>query len=88
MRSIPYSKATAIVSTVAAASVILGSCAYFNTLYNARKIYAEAEEMRKERGGEVDRNVSGKYDEVIKKCSMIIKNYPNSRWVDDAQLPK
>ncbi len=72
------------IAAVLAAAVMLGSCAYFNTLYNARKIYGEAEESRKAKGEEVDRSLKEKYDEVIIKCGKIIRDYPDSRWVDDA----
>ena len=50
-------KTIILVAVVLATAVLLGSCAYFNTLYNAKKIYGEAEEMREDRGGEVDRNL-------------------------------
>ena len=77
-------KTIVLIAAVLAAAVLLGSCAYFNTLYNARKIYGEAEEMREDRDGEVDRNLKEKYDEVITKCGKVIRDYPDSKWVDDA----
>ncbi len=73
-----------MIAVVLAAAVMLGSCVYFNTLYNARKIYGEAEELREDRDGEVDRNLEEKYGEVIIKCGKIIRDYPDSKWVDDA----
>ncbi len=60
------------------------SCAYFNTLYNARKIYNEAEETRAKGGSE--RALQDKYADVIKKCAQVVVSYPNSRWVDDAMF--
>ena len=63
-------------------SVSFSSCAYFNTLYNARKIFREAEDTRVQ--GASDRQLRDKYQEVIKKCSKVVRDYPNSRWVDDA----
>lgn len=77
-------KTIILVAVVLAAAVTLGSCAYFNTLYNAKKIYGEAEEMRGDRDGDVDRNLKEKYDEVITKCGKVIRDYPDSKWVDDA----
>jgi len=60
-----------------------GSCAYFNTLYNARRIYREAEEKREEgTGGE--REMRDSYKEVVTKCAKVVRDYPDSRWVDDA----
>jgi TolA-binding protein len=59
-----------------------GSCAYFNTLYNARRIYREAEE-RRETGG-TERELRERYKEVVTKCATVVRDYPSSRWVDDA----
>jgi TolA-binding protein len=77
-------KTITLITVVIAAAAMLGSCAYFNTLYNARKTYGEAEKLRENKEGEVDRNLKEKYNEVITKCSNIIRDYPNSKWVDDA----
>ena len=65
-------KTIAPIAAVLAVAVMLGSCVYFNTLYNARK------------GGEVDRNLKEKYGEVITKCAKIVRDNPDSKWVDDA----
>ncbi len=59
------------------------SCAYFNTLYNARRIYREAEE-RREAGTGGEREMRDSYKEVVTKCAKVVRDYPNSRWVDDA----
>ncbi len=61
----------------------LPSCAYFNTLYNARRIYREAEKTQgqEEAGGRGQRD---KYKDVVKKCAQMIQDFPKSRWVDDA----
>ena len=72
------------IAAVLAAVLLLGSCAYFNTLYNARKEFSKAEETRESRDGEVDRGLKDKYGEVITKCGKVIRDYPDSRWVDDA----
>jgi TolA-binding protein len=58
------------------------SCAYFNTLYNARKIYNQAEKNRIERGE--SRALNDQYNKVVEKCSKLIRDYPDSKWVDDA----
>ncbi|UCF04290.1 MAG: tetratricopeptide repeat protein [bacterium] len=68
----------ALVATVTA---YLYSCAYFNTLYNARKIFKEAEQIREQGGSE--RELKDKYKEVVKKTAKMVSEYPNSRWVDD-----
>jgi TolA-binding protein len=72
--------------TIAVASLVLGasfnSCAYFNTLYNARKLYKEAEKAGEKGGGGKEQRE--KYKHVIEKCAQLIQDYPKSRWVDDA----
>lgn len=72
--------------TVALVSVFVAlfvhSCAYYNTLYNARRIYGEAEVQREESGS--GRQLRDKYGEVVKKCANLISGYPDSRWIDDA----
>jgi len=65
----------------------LHSCVYFNTMYNARRIYSEAEEAREESvrtGVEPSRALKDKYKDVIFKCSKILRDSPESSWVDDA----
>lgn len=71
-----------ILLTLMALSVLFYSCAYFNTLYNARRAYKEAEESRAT--GSESRQLKDKYQDVVKKCANLLSDYPNSRWVDDA----
>ncbi len=70
---------------MAAALSISSGCVYFNTFYNARKAFNEAESARKEslsKGREtVQRN---KYDVAVEKSLKVIEEYPNSSWYDDA----
>ena len=70
-------------------AVLLGTalgagCAYFNTLYNAKRIYREAQETPRAKDGTVSRAEKDKYDEVIVKCETLIQTYPTSKYVDDA----
>jgi len=60
------------------------SCAYFNTLYNAKKLYKQAEDLRGKTTNE--REIRDKYKEVIKKCATLITTYPKSRYVPDAMF--
>jgi len=55
-------------------------------LYNARKNYEKAQEIPIPKDGQVSRQAINLYDEVIKKCEMVIATYPTSKWVDDAIL--
>jgi TolA-binding protein len=79
-RSIGAVRILAVAALLAAAS--MSSCAYFNTLYNARKIFREAEKASGKEGG--GREQRDKYRQVVKKCSQMIADHPKSRWVDDA----
>jgi tetratricopeptide (TPR) repeat protein len=84
--------------------VIINGCStyqsvtgYFNTYYNAQKLFNEAE---RELQGKTKRNAdssyfveyqpsaqtTAKFDKVIEKCSKIIQLHPQSNLVDDALL--
>ncbi|MBI4810888.1 MAG: tetratricopeptide repeat protein, partial [Ignavibacteriales bacterium] len=68
---------------------------YFNTYYNAKKFFDEAErEIEKTPQKDRDTNyfpayniskgIEDKLDKVIEKCSKLIQLYPQSSWVEDA----
>ena len=70
---------------------------YFNTFYNAKKFFSDAEkEMRQAPQKDLDTNyfaafsvptpTQAKFDKVVEKCSKLIQFYPASTWVDDAIL--
>jgi TolA-binding protein len=70
---------------------------YFNTYYNARKLFDEAvgdvrTQTAKDRDTNyfvravVPQNTQDKFDKVIEKGSKLIQFYPKSKWVDDAIL--
>lgn len=61
-------------------------CAYFNTFYNAKRLYAEAQEIPRSREGTASSSTKDKYDKVIAKCEAVIASYPDSKHVDDAIL--
>jgi len=71
--------------------------AYFNTYYNARRLFDEAVgELRQQPAKDRDtnyfaaytvpQNIQDKFDKVIEKCSKLIQFYPKSSYVDDAIL--
>ena len=66
-------------------ALLCNGCVYFNKLYNARKLYRQAEEMPR-RDGEVSRTALESYGKVIEKCERLITKHPDSSWVDDAVL--
>ncbi|MEO5509473.1 MAG: hypothetical protein ABIV28_01180 [Longimicrobiales bacterium] len=63
--------------------LLLGSCGYFNSLYNAQHRFAEAQrqEALGDRAG-----AYVKYDEAIERAAVTLNRYPESRWADDALL--
>lgn len=60
----------------------LAGCVYYNTFYNAKKAFNEAERTRKDRPG-VRVNTSS-YTKAIEKAIKIVETYPNSKYYDDA----
>lgn len=65
---------------------LLMNCAYYNTFFNAKKEFGEAEEAYKENPPEMGLNSNQKllYEQAIKKASKVIVFHPNSKYVDDA----
>lgn len=59
----------------------IASCGYFNTLYNARREFGEAE--RAASRGEAS-TAQTKYLGAIQKAAKSYRKYPNGRWSDDA----
>ncbi|MFQ5599476.1 MAG: tetratricopeptide repeat protein [Candidatus Krumholzibacteriia bacterium] len=59
----------------------LCGCAYFNTFYNAKQLFKEAERTRTRQGGSA---AAGSYDACIKKCLDLIRYHSKSKYVDDA----
>ncbi|MEE8578169.1 MAG: tetratricopeptide repeat protein [candidate division Zixibacteria bacterium] len=73
-----------IVVLLTLVSVFAGGCVYYNTFFNARKAFNDAEKTRKAgrlRGARI--NVS-LYETAIVKSLKIVKDYPNSSYYDDA----
>ena len=63
------------------------SCAYFNTFYNAKQYFDEAEKIRLEKDGEtIPITAMDKYGKTIKKCQTVLDDHPDSRFVIDATL--
>jgi TolA-binding protein len=61
--------------------MVSASCAYFNTVYNAKNYFREG---RKEVKHDTLVTDSKNFDKAIEKSTAIIVKYPNTRWVDDA----
>ncbi len=74
---------------------LASGCVYYNTFYNARKQYREAERKREEAEnvaatGQKSRQMVFRYRELymraIRKASIILDRHPDSKWVDDSLL--
>ncbi|MFO7896819.1 MAG: tetratricopeptide repeat protein [Candidatus Cloacimonadales bacterium] len=64
----------------------LAGCAYYNTFFNAEVFFEEAQEMELRENGMPSPNAVQKYNKVIKKCGVIITDFPKSEYVDDAVM--
>ena len=62
-------------------TVILSSCGYFNSLYNARRQFAQGQ--RAAERGDVTAAQAG-YTGAIEKAAKSYRKYPDGRWSDDA----
>ncbi len=75
------------VLTLAALVSVAAGCAYYNTFYNAKQYFRQAEEQRlKRRTDRPSQAEIQNYQKAIEKAGKVIQNYPNSRYVDDAIL--
>jgi len=68
-------------------SLLLFSCAYFNTFYNAEKYYKEADRIRLEKSGKaIPLRAIDNYGKTIQKCRVVLSEFPDSKLVNDAIL--
>ncbi len=71
-------------------AMAVAGCAKYNTFFNARKSFNEAEQVREDRlkaGEDISEPTSGQrnlYDGAIKKCQKVLDEYPGSGMTDDA----
>ena len=66
--------------------LLSGGCAYYNTFYNARSSYEEALDYARENPDDPSSHEGFLLDKAVTGAGRVLANYPNSRWVDDAQL--
>ena len=68
-------------------SLLLFSCAYFNTFYNAEKYFQEADRIRLEKAGKsIPLRAIDNYGKTIQKCKVVLTEFPESKLVNDAIL--
>lgn len=69
--------------------LLFSSCAYFNTFYNAKLFFNEAENLRLFNEGEdPTTGTRAHYQKVIDKCNIVIVKYDKSKFIDDAYFLK
>lgn len=89
MISISIKKTFFRLSIVVIALLTFASCVYFNTFYNAKLFFSEAEKMRAASEGEfIGNRITDKYKKAIEKSDIVINNYPDSKYLDDALFLK
>lgn len=66
-------------------AILLCGCTYYNTFYNAKKVFKEGENAQKKAPPD-RRSTVGKtqYEAAIKKASKVLTFHPKSKWADDA----
>ncbi|MCH7948249.1 MAG: hypothetical protein IIC66_10675, partial [candidate division Zixibacteria bacterium] len=78
-------KKTTYLFMVCCLLILSQGCVYFNTFYNGRKAFNEAESARKQsqsRGRQIIQ--SKRYQTAVDKSLKVIENHPNSGYYDDA----
>ncbi|MGQ0720817.1 MAG: TonB family protein [Candidatus Eiseniibacteriota bacterium] len=83
------SRAGRLLGLAAVGGICLSSCAYFNTLYNARLKFAEAQDLARKADPEREKispQEERLYTEAFEKAARVVKFHPESKWVDDALL--
>ncbi|PID29055.1 MAG: hypothetical protein CSB55_03010 [Candidatus Cloacimonadota bacterium] len=69
-------------------TAFLGGCmyAYFNVYYNAEKYYNLAQKEEVNENGRPKSPAIQNYNKAIKKCGIILTEFKDSKWSDDALL--
>lgn len=66
--------------------LLLSSCAYYNTFYNAEQYFKEAVESynKQQDKSKVDFKLRKQFNAAIEKSNKVLLKYPDSKWSDDA----
>ncbi|MCL2064868.1 MAG: tetratricopeptide repeat protein [Candidatus Cloacimonetes bacterium] len=65
-------------------TMLFSSCAYYNTFYNAKQYFESAQSRPLNPQGRPTSQAIEDYNRVLRKCGVILTDFKNSRWVDDA----
>ncbi|MCD4828566.1 MAG: TonB family protein [Candidatus Cloacimonetes bacterium] len=68
------------------AALLTGGCsfAYYNTYFNAKHYYKEAQKLPVRDDGRPAASAVQNYNKAIQKCGIIITEYKETKWIDDA----
>jgi len=67
------------------AILLNAGCAYFNTFYNARLYYGRASRAtERNQTDKLDNEEQTNYQKAVDKALLLLENFPNSKWADDA----
>ena len=64
--------------------LVITGCVYYNTFFNAEKYFEEANNLKLKDDGTPTANAIQKYNKVIKKCGVVLTDYKDSKYADDA----
>lgn len=69
---------------ILAITLSFSSCAYYNTFYNAKNSFKSAQSKALTVKGKPSSAAIEEYNKVIKKCGIVLTDYKDSKWADDA----
>lgn len=64
--------------------LLLTGCAYYNTFFNAEQYFKSAQNESLSSDGKPSRNAVQNYNKAMKKCGIILTDYKDTKWADDA----
>ncbi len=64
--------------------IILSGCVYYNTFYNAKNYFEKAKAKSLKDNGRPTPQAISLYNKSMKKCGIILTDYKNSKYCDDA----
>ncbi len=62
----------------------VSGCVYYNTFFNAEQYFKNAQEMELRDNGKPTASAIQNYNDTIKKCGIVLTDYPDSKYADDA----
>ena len=64
--------------------ILISGCVYYNTFFNALKFFDEAQAQPLNDRGKPSSTAIQNYNKTIKKCGIVLTEYKDSKWADDA----